>query len=66
MSTASITHRPIPLATAIAAAVAAAAFATVVVVQDNSSPAPADHPGQTSPVKHYPPLHGGSTQLGLP
>jgi hypothetical protein len=68
MSTASITHHPIPFATAAAAVVAVLAIGTVVAVQDNSgSTAPPTQ--QTNTLPHYghqPPLHGGTTQMGMP
>lgn len=70
MSTHSITHSMTHGPTAFAAAaamVAAVAVGAVVVSQnDTSSPVQHDRLVQPDSVKHYPPLHGGTTQLDLP
>ena len=69
MSTASITHRPIPLAAAVAAFVAAVAFTGVAVSQHDTNPSA---PGTSFQNEtNYPvysierPLHSG-VQLGMP
>jgi|tagenome__1003787_1003787.scaffolds.fasta_scaffold19999389_2 hypothetical protein len=69
MSTASITHHPVPVTAAIAAVVAAVAFTAVTVIQnDTGSTAPSDSP-QPSVVaqphgKWHPTTAGGQTMLG--
>lgn len=74
MSTASITHHPVPIATAAAAGVAVLAFGVLVVTQNDTSTAPVTH--QTTSVDHgtgnkhagglHVPAHGGTVQLGQP
>jgi negative regulator of sigma E activity len=71
MSTASITHRPIPMAAAVAAVVAACAFGVVAVSQNISdSPAQSQKPPKPDPpVKgdHWQPTtSGGRTVAGMP
>jgi hypothetical protein len=71
MSTASITHRPIPMATAVAAVVAACAFGAVAVSQ-NLSDSPAPSHTNTKPDKPlkgdhwHPTTAGGRTVAGQP
>lgn len=69
MTTASITHRPIPMATAAAASVAVLAFVGLTVAQNDAgtSPSAPSSPAQ-SLVHHkwHPTTAGGQTQLGLP
>jgi len=71
MSTVSITHHPIPVATAAAAALAVLAFGVVVVAQDHQSTAPTQHPTNVDQLrKHAGRLNGttsgGQTMIGLP
>jgi hypothetical protein len=75
MSTASITHHPVPIATVAAAAVAALAFGALTMTQDDTSPSPVTHqttgmahgnPGKHSGAQGHIREHGGTTQLGLP
>jgi hypothetical protein len=71
MSTASITHHPIPMAAAVAAVVVACTFGAVAVSQNLSdTPAPS-HTNTTPdpPIKghhFHPTTSGGRTVSGLP
>ena len=69
MSTHSITHPPIPVATAGLAALAVLAVGAVVVIQNDDSPATTHHSTTVDTRKHPGRLvipHGGTAQLGLP
>jgi hypothetical protein len=72
MTTASITHRPVPLATAAAAAVAVLAFGAVTLQHDAGSPSPggptqSHQTGQTGQhPDRFQPRGGGKVKLGLP
>jgi hypothetical protein len=70
MSTHSITHSMThgPTAFAAAAAMVAAVAVGAVVMSQNQDSSPVQHERlvQPDPVKHYPPLQGGTAQLGLP
>jgi hypothetical protein len=71
MTTASITHHPIPMAAAAAAAVAVLGVTGLVVLQDDTSttaPAGTSHVTTTDQGngKFHPPSGGGHVQLGLP
>jgi len=77
MSTASITHHPLPMATAAAAVIVGAlAFGAVELTQNNASPSsvtpqttgmthgnPHGHPGRSGQIQ---PPHGGTVKPGLP
>jgi|tagenome__1003787_1003787.scaffolds.fasta_scaffold20852627_2 hypothetical protein len=71
MSTTSITHRPIPMATAAAATVVAViAFVGVAVShEDTGSQAPVSHPSQkdtsTHDGKHHSTTAGGRVMIGI-
>jgi hypothetical protein len=71
MSTHSITHRPIPVAAAGAAVAAVFAVGAVVATHhDTSTTAPGHHSSNVDDLRkhagrHYPPLHGGQTQIGV-
>jgi len=66
MTTASITHRPIPMATAAAAAVAALAIVGLVVVQNETgSAAGTTQQTQLQTPDYHRPMHGG-VQPGMP
>ena len=77
MSTASITHHPLPMATAAAAVVVAAlAFGAVELTQNEAPPSPVTH--STPSLNHGDgskhgdrlgpqiPSHGGNVQPGMP
>jgi hypothetical protein len=71
MSTHSITHTMTHGPTAFAAAaavVAAVATGAFIVSQNDDATSPVQHDRlvQPAPGKHYPPLHGGTTQSDLP
>jgi hypothetical protein len=70
MSTASITHRPIPMAAAGAAVVAVLGFVGLTMVQNDtgstSPPPPSSQGQQVNPDAHYQrPMHSGM-QVGQP
>jgi hypothetical protein len=70
MSTHSITHPPISVATAGLAALAVLAVGTVLVAQNDDSSTSNHHSTTVDTVRKHPGklviLHGGTTELGLP
>lgn len=70
MSTHSITHPPLPVATAGLAVVAVLAVGAVVVTQNDGSPTTTHHSTSVDNNHQHPGKlvipHGGTTQLGLP
>jgi hypothetical protein len=74
MSTASITHRPLPMATAAAAVVAAIAVGSVLVAHDSTGSEPQQSGTQHTQLFPDPPAgfvwhpttSGGHVMIGLP